>query len=243
MRHGSLFSGIGAFDLAAHWLEWTNEFHCEIETYKQEVLRYYWPKAKSYEDIEQTEFTIWRGKLDILSGGFPCQDISIAGGKKGLEGNRSGLYYQFLRAIDETRVPIAVWENVSEIRKYLEEIIETLSQIGYCLSWHTIHAEWFGLPHKRERVFGVCFDTNRFRWSEINDACRNIEKEIYETSWREFSRAACRKIRFENYTEFLRMDNGLSKELVKNEIEGYGNAVVPAIAYCIFKGIKESKIL
>lgn len=71
MTHGSLFSGIGGFDLASQWMEWENKFHCEINKFCQQVLNYYWPNAESYEDIKKTDFSEWRGKIDIISGGFP----------------------------------------------------------------------------------------------------------------------------------------------------------------------------
>jgi DNA (cytosine-5)-methyltransferase 1 len=72
MNHASLFSGIGGFDLAAEWMGWTNVFHCEIEWFPRQVLKYHFPKSKSYADIKQTDFTIWRGHIDIVTGGFPC---------------------------------------------------------------------------------------------------------------------------------------------------------------------------
>ena len=97
MRHGSLFSGIGGFDLAAEWMGWENEFHCEWNEFGQKVLKYYWPNAISYGDITKTDFTIHRGKIDILTGGFPCQDASNAKqdgeGQQGLQGKRTGLFY------------------------------------------------------------------------------------------------------------------------------------------------------
>lgn len=83
MRHGSLFSGIGGFDLAAEWMGWENVFHCEWNPFGQRILKYYWPKTISYEDITKTDFTIHRGTIDILTGGFPCQPYSVAGKRKG----------------------------------------------------------------------------------------------------------------------------------------------------------------
>jgi len=85
MRHGSLFSGIGGFDLAAEWMGWENVFHCEWNEFGRKVLNHYWPNAKSYEDITQTDFSIHRGKIDVLTGGFPCQPYSNAGKRLGKE--------------------------------------------------------------------------------------------------------------------------------------------------------------
>jgi len=93
MTHGSLFSGIGGFDLAAEWAGWQNVFNCEIDPFCQKVLKYHFPDAKQYSDVKTTDFTIHRGTIDVLTGGFPCQDISIAGKKIGIKGKRSGLFY------------------------------------------------------------------------------------------------------------------------------------------------------
>ena len=88
MIHGSLFSGIGGFDLASEWMEWQNAFHCEYNPFCQRVLKYYWPNAATYTDIRETDFTIWRNRIDILTGGFPCQPYSTAGKRKGKEDDR-----------------------------------------------------------------------------------------------------------------------------------------------------------
>ncbi len=79
MTHASLFSGIGGFDLAAEWAGWANAFNCEINAFCRRILAYQFPNAVSYEDITATDFTIWRGRVDVLTGGFPCQPFSVAG--------------------------------------------------------------------------------------------------------------------------------------------------------------------
>jgi DNA (cytosine-5)-methyltransferase 1 len=107
MNHGSLFSGIGGFDLAAQWMGWENIFHCEWNPFGQKVLKHYWPESISYSDITKTDFTFFRGKIGVLSGGFPCQDASNANQsssrKSGFEGKRTSLAYHMLRAYDEIR--------------------------------------------------------------------------------------------------------------------------------------------
>ena len=103
MIHASLFSGICGFDLAAEWAGWENAFNCEIDPFCRQVLKYHFPNAVQYEDIKTTDFTVWRGKIDVLTGGFPCQDASLAkrhgGGQQGINGSRTGLVVEMLRAI------------------------------------------------------------------------------------------------------------------------------------------------
>lgn len=79
--HVSLFSGFGGADLAAQWMGWENAFWCEIDGFCQQILRYWFPKSIGYENIKETDFTSWRGKVDVLTGGFPCQPFSVAGQK------------------------------------------------------------------------------------------------------------------------------------------------------------------
>lgn len=123
MTHGSLFSGIGGFDLAAELVGWDNIFHCEINQFGRQVLNYYWPKAESYEDITKTDFTIYRGKIDVLSGGFPCQPFSTAGRRKGKEDDRY-LWPEMLRAIREIRPTWVVGENVAGLTSMVQPEIE-----------------------------------------------------------------------------------------------------------------------
>lgn len=111
LTHGSLFSGIGGFDLAAEWMGWENVFHCEWNEFGQRILKYYWPKAISYGDITKTDFSIHRGKIDILTGGFPCQPYSSAGKRLGKEDDRH-LWPEMLRAIREIQPRYIVGENV-----------------------------------------------------------------------------------------------------------------------------------
>lgn len=109
--HGSLFSGIGGFDLAAEWAGWENIFHCEINPFGQKVLSYYWPNSIKYHDITKTDFTIHRGTIDVLTGGFPCQPYSQAGKRLGKEDERH-LWPEMLRAIREIQPRWVVGENV-----------------------------------------------------------------------------------------------------------------------------------
>ncbi len=111
MKHGSLFSGIGGFDLAAEWCGWENVFHCEWNTFGQKVLKHHFPKSISYNDITKTDFSIHKGNIDIITGGFPCQPYSTAGLRKGKADERH-LFPEMLRAIKEIQPTWVIGENV-----------------------------------------------------------------------------------------------------------------------------------
>ncbi len=113
MTHASLFSGIGGFDLAAEWAGWTNMFNCEIDGFCRKVLKYHFPNAQQYADIRTTDFTVWRGRIDVLTGGFPCQPFSLAGKRRGTEDDRY-LWPEMLRAIREIRPEWVVGEMFTD---------------------------------------------------------------------------------------------------------------------------------
>lgn len=119
MTHASLFSGIGGPEVAAAMMGWENAFHCEINPFGRAVLEYWFPESKSYEDITKTGFREWRGKIDILTGGFPCQPFSYAGKRRGREDDRY-LWPEMLRVIDEVRPTWVVGENVAGITTMVE---------------------------------------------------------------------------------------------------------------------------
>lgn len=183
MAHASLFSGIGGAELAASWMGWDNKFHCEINPFCRKILEYHFPESISYEDISKTDFSDWRGQIDVLTGGFPCQPFSLAGKRKGAEDNRY-LWLQMLRAIREIRPTWVVGENVAGIltmvqpgeeaevgstgdifeenyiyrteqRFTIDEICEGLEREGYSVQPVVIPACAVGAPHRRDRVWIV----------------------------------------------------------------------------------------
>lgn len=188
--HASLFSGIGGFDLAARWAGWTNLFNCEIDPFGQRVLKHHFPDAKQYSDIKTTDFTVWRDRVDVLSGGFPCQPFSLAGKRKGTEDARH-LWPEMLRAIREIRPTWIVGENVigitsmvlpreatnvekeaaslfedyqvvetEECRFVIDKICEDIEQAGYSVQPIVIPACGVGAPHRRDRVWFVAHRTD-----------------------------------------------------------------------------------
>jgi DNA (cytosine-5)-methyltransferase 1 len=159
MRHGSLFSGIGGFDLAAEWMGWENVFHCEWNPFGQKVLKHYWPNSISYNDITKTDFSIHRGAIDILTGGFPCQPYSSAGKRLGKEDERH-LWPEMLRAIREIQPRWIVGENVLGLVNWnggmvFEEVQADLEAEGYEVQPYVLPAAAVGAPHRRDRVWFV----------------------------------------------------------------------------------------
>ena len=119
MTHASLFSGIGGPEIAASMMGWQNIFHCEINPFGRSVLEYHFPESDSYEDITRTDFTRYKGKIDVLTGGFPCQPFSYAGKRGGQNDNRY-LWPQMLRVINEVRPTWVIGENVAGITTMVE---------------------------------------------------------------------------------------------------------------------------
>jgi DNA (cytosine-5)-methyltransferase 1 len=164
MNHGSLFSGIGGFDLAAEWMGWNNEFHCEWMPFPRKVLHHYWPNSKSYEDITKTDFSIHRGTIDILTGGFPCQPYSSAGKRLGKEDERH-LWPHMLRAISEIKPTYVVGENVRGLTNWnggmvFEEVCVDLESQGYEVQPVLLPACAVGAPHRRDRVWFIAYSNN-----------------------------------------------------------------------------------
>ena len=116
--HASLFSGIGGFDLAAEWVGWKNVFHCEINEFCAQILKYHFPNADHYEDIKTTDFTKWRGKINVLSGGFPCQPFSLAWRRKGAD----------------------VWTRANQRTLWNDQLLLWLREWGSCLIQK--HKKW-----------------------------------------------------------------------------------------------------
>jgi DNA (cytosine-5)-methyltransferase 1 len=159
MTHGSLFSGIGGFDLAAEWMGWENVFHCEWNPFGQKILNYYWPNAKSYTDITKTSFNIHRGSIDILSGGFPCQPYSHAGKRQGKDDERH-LWPEMLRAIREIRPRWVVGENVLGLVNWngglvFNEVQADLELEGYEVFPYVLPAAAVNAAHRRDRIWFI----------------------------------------------------------------------------------------
>ena len=164
MNHGSLFSGIGGFDLAAEWSGFTNLFNCEWEEFPRRVLKHHFPNAKQFGDIKEFNATAYSGRIDILSGGFPCQPFSVAGKRKGSEDERH-LWPEMLRVIGECQPRWVVGENVRGLCSWsnglvFETCCSDLEAVGYSVQSFIIPACATNAPHRRDRVWIVAKNTD-----------------------------------------------------------------------------------
>lgn len=159
MRVGSLFTGIGGFDLGFERAGFEVAWQCEIDVHARKVLRAHWPEVPCFEDVSTLEGAAVP-RVDVLCGGFPCQDVSVAGQRAGLAGGRSGLWHEFRRLIGELRPSWVVIENVPGLRTSnrgndFATVLRGLAELGYMGGYGSLDAQWFGLAQRRERVFFV----------------------------------------------------------------------------------------
>lgn len=159
LKHLDLFSGYGGFTISAQKLGWETIGFSEIDKYACSVLNYHYPNIKNYGDITKIKGEDLPA-VDIITGGSPCQDLSVAGKGAGLDGARSGLFFHFIRLIKEKQPTYFIWENVkgafssSKGWDFARVQIE-MEQAGYDVWWQLINAKDFGVPQNRERIFAI----------------------------------------------------------------------------------------
>lgn len=153
-----LFSGIGGFSLGVELAGWHTVAFCEIELSCRQILKNHWADVPIFEDVTKLIANDLPQKIDVICGGFPCQDISVAGKKAGINGNRSGLWKQYARLIYELNPKYAIIENVANLRSNgLITVLQDLWQIGYDAEWHCIPASSLGAPHQRDRIWIIAY--------------------------------------------------------------------------------------
>jgi DNA (cytosine-5)-methyltransferase 1 len=164
MRVLDLFSGIGGFSLGLERAGMQTVAFCEIEPYCRAVLRKHWPNVPCYEDVRNLTADRLRAdgiSIDVICGGFPCQDISTAGKGAGLAGARSGLFYEIARLIGELGPRYVILENVAALlSRGLDQVLGTLASLGYDAEWHCIPASAIGAPHRRDRIWIVAYSNS-----------------------------------------------------------------------------------
>jgi DNA (cytosine-5)-methyltransferase 1 len=245
MRHVGLFEGIGGFSLAARWAGWETVAWCEWNEFGQKVLRHHFPKAKGHGDITQTDFTIYRGQCDIVTGGFPCQPYSAAGKRLGKEDERH-LWPEMLRAIREIQPRWVVGENVLGLVNWsgglvFQELQTDLENSGYEVFPYVLPACAIGAAHRRDRVWIVAHDVKRERNGrpDWNGRGQREQVEIVSHVWRERGQTNG-KWKFE--PNICRGTYGVSKELDIDRTKRHqslGNAIVPQVAFQIFQAINQ----
>jgi len=155
-----LFSGIGGFSLGLERAGMQTIAFCEIDKVAQQVLRKHWPDVPIFEDVTTLKGEQFE-KIDVICGGFPCQDLSFAGKGAGLNGARSGLWWEFHRLIKEIKPSWVIVENVAALRsRGLDKVLGSLAEIGYDAEWHCIPASAVGAPHQRDRIWIIAYPNN-----------------------------------------------------------------------------------
>jgi len=251
LRVLDLFSGIGGFSLG---LERTGGFEtiafCECEDFPRRVLKKHWPDVPCFPDVKELSGSDIYGPVDVITGGFPCQDISTAGKMAGIkDGTRSGLWSEIVRLSGELRPKYIIVENVSNLLAgpfdkrggWFGRVLGDLAECGYNAEWHNIPAAALGAPHRRERVWIIAYPL-RSRGARL--VTRSHLGEI--GSWRWRGEADLRSLqpyqRGNNWPQPLirRMDDGISNRM--DRLKCLGNAVVPQIPEMIGRAILEAEM-
>ncbi len=242
---GSVFSGIGGFELGLEQAipQARTIWQVEQNSFCQSILRRHWPEATLHTDIRQVG-SHNLAEVDILCGGFPCQDISLAGKQEGINGEQSGLWWEMHRLISEIRPRIIVLENVAAIvSNGLSTVSASLAQLRYDLEWQIVSARQFGAPHIRKRWFGVAYSISK-RGRKQPDRPQPVVQETLtqcggsQAGW----------IHPENYWDqdppkptLCELDDGVSNRVAR--LRALGNAIVPQCSEYIGHRIRLSGLL
>jgi DNA (cytosine-5)-methyltransferase 1 len=245
LRLLDLFSGIGAFSLG---LERSGGFKtvafCEIEPFPRRVLRKHWPDTPIYEDVRELTAVRLAADgiaVDAICGGFPCQDVSIAGRGSGIDGERTGLWRHAMRLISELRPRVVILENVSKLRsRGLETLLGALSEIRYDAEWHCIPAAHVGAPHRRDRLWIIAHrEGDAFR--SYADFIRPHPPQLHLGGGAELrdeqERVPGSLAWWGSEPDVERVVNGAPSKLDVARLKAIGNSVVPQIPELIGQAI------
>lgn len=237
MKVGSLFSGIGGFDLGLERAGFEIRWMVEIDPFCRRVLAKHWPDVTRYEDVHDVGAHNLE-PVDVICGGFPCQDISYAGPGAGIAGERSGLWWEFARIVREMEPSYVLVENVAALLdRGLGDVLGTLADLGYDAEWSVVSACSVGAPHVRRRVFVVAHADGldgrprpRNPDARPNGAVQAIDRlEGARTGFRS---------RLADPSALYRGADGLPRGMDRNR--ALGNAVVPQVAEWIGQHLLEA---
>lgn len=241
-----LFSGIGGFSLGLERAGFRTVAFCEIEPFARQVLAKHWPKVPCYDDVRTLTAERLRAdgiSVDVICGGFPCQDLSIAGLRKGLDGDRSGLWSEITRLTGELRPRYVIVENVAGLLsgpddspgRWFGRVLGDLASLGYDAEWHCISASAAGAAHVRDRVWLIAYPECEGRQGPVADiraferpaAPFAVHSHAHDGEWNAVVRRELG----------LRNGDGLPLVVERNRIKALGNAVVPQIPEMIGRAI------
>jgi DNA (cytosine-5)-methyltransferase 1 len=213
---------------------------CEIDPFCQVVLRKNWPSVRIHDDITKLDARDYAGSIDVICGGFPCQDLSSAGKQEGIYSGRSGLWAEMFRLISDIRPRYALIENVTglltgERGQWFSRLLSDLASVGYDAEWHCIRASRVGLPHHRDRVWIIAYPTQErpinhatlLNHAAIEVAWQAPEQIVGNTSWK--------WLLANGDMRDYRKDNGLPEAAYR--VGSLGNSVVPKIPHLIGNAI------
>jgi DNA (cytosine-5)-methyltransferase 1 len=223
---GSLFAGIGGLDLGLERAGMRVIWQVEKDAYCRAVLAKHWPSVPQYEDVKD----VGRGNLapvDLICGGFPCQDISVAGKGAGLAGARSGLWGEYIRIVRELRPRYVLVENVSALLvRGLDRVLGDLAASGYAAEWDCLPASAVGAPHRRDRLFIIAHaDTNGL--GSVLATPRGLREVRRPFLWESFG-AVDNRVWLTDHCLLSRDVDGVPDRVER--IAALGNAVVPQVA-------------
>jgi DNA (cytosine-5)-methyltransferase 1 len=235
LTFGSLFAGIGGFDLGFERAGMQCRWQVEIDDYANQVLEKHWPDVARYRDIRECGAHNLEA-VDVICGGFPCQDISNAGKRAGIDGERSGLWSEFHRIICEIRPRYVVVENVAALLvRGIDRVLGDLASIGFDAEWDVLPAAAFGAHFDRERVFIVASSSvpNCLRFQGEWTASPGTWSEQQFEGLVEHELSVCVPA-----GKTRRVSDGISNRV--GRLRGLGNAVVPQVAEWIGRRIVEA---
>jgi DNA (cytosine-5)-methyltransferase 1 len=230
-----LFSGIGGFALGAYWagLRFDNHYYSEVDKYAIRVYQQRFPDAIGLGDICKISGRGLPAGDWIISGGFPCQDISVAGKGAGLAGARSGLWFEMLRLIGDLRPRYTIVENVGALLvRGIDTVLGTLAEIGYDAEWQIISAASVGAPHRRDRVYIVAYPTSE-RWRNARKVVKRHVNKNSSKGWVvEYRRGTSGRVFSMPDAGVFGVDDGIPNRMER--LHALGNAIVPQCAEVIF---------